>query len=172
MYAGDYYTLMTEYGAWMNRKLFSVSAEIPDAKRKENLGAFFGSLHRTLNHILFGDLIWLARFTGGAPPGGDGYGEDLYDDFDALRARREAVDIEIIDWTRDLDRDWLAKPFSFTSIAGNVTRDVPAWAMVTHMFNHQTHHRGQATTLIKQLGRDPGVTDIPFLPALHGGSGG
>jgi uncharacterized damage-inducible protein DinB len=171
MYAGDGYSLMADYNAWMNRKLYAVAADIPDADRKRDLGAFFKSLHGTLNHILFADLVFLARFTGTAMPEGD-FGTERHDGFDALRAEREQSDARILDWTAGLDREALAKPLTFTSMIDGVTRTLPRWAMVTQMFNHQTHHRGQATTLIKQLGHDPGITDIPWLPALYEETGG
>jgi uncharacterized damage-inducible protein DinB len=170
MYEGDTYSLMADYNAWMNRKLYALAAEIPDAERKRDLGAFFESLHGTLNHLLFADLVFLARFTGSAMPQG-AFGADRHHDFDALRAEREAVDARILDWIGCLDRARLAEPLSFTSMVDGVTRALPTWVMVTQMFNHQTHHRGQATTLLKQLGVDPGITDIPWLPALYSEAG-
>jgi uncharacterized damage-inducible protein DinB len=170
MYRGDTYSLMADYNAWMNRQIFALAAGIADAKRKENLGAFFKSLHGTLNHILFADLVFLARFTGSPMPKGE-FGADLHDDFDALRAEREQVDTRILDWIANLDRSGLAEPLTFTSTVDGVTRTLPRWVMVTQMFNHQTHHRGQATTLIKQLGVDPGIIDIPWLPALYSEDG-
>ncbi len=170
MYEGDSYSLMADYNAWMNRKLYGLAAEIADAERKRDLGAFFQSLHGTLNHLLFADLVFLARFTGSPMPEG-GFGAELHDDFGALRAEREAVDARILDWIANLDRANLTEPLTFTSMVDGVTRTLPTWVMVTQMFNHQTHHRGQATTLIKQLGVDPGITDIPWLPALYSEAG-
>ena len=166
LYRGDNYALMADYNAWMNRKIYALAAEIPDAKRKQDLGAFFKSLHGTLNHLVFADLIFLARFTGSPMPEGD-FGSELYGDFGAMRAEREQIDGRILDWIANLDRAWLAEPLTFTSMVDGKTRSLPRWAMLTQMFNHQTHHRGQATTLIKQLGVDPGTTDIPWMPALY-----
>ncbi len=170
MYEGDSYSLMADYNAWMNRKLYGLAAEIPDAGRKRDLGAFFQSLHGTLNHILFADLVFLARFTGSAMPEGD-FGGEFHDDFETLRAEREATDARILDWIAGLDRTALGETLTFTSMIDGKTRSLPRWVMVTQMFNHQTHHRGQATTLIKQLGVDPGITDIPWLPALYSEAG-
>ncbi len=166
MYPGDNYALMADYNAWMNGKLYQAAAGLPDDARKRDLGAYFKSLHGTLNHILFADLVFLARFTGSALPEGD-FGSELHGDFGTLRAERETTDQRILDWIADLDRAKLGETLTFTSMIDGVTRSLPRWAMVTQMFNHQTHHRGQATTLIKQLGVDPGVTDIPWLPALY-----
>ena len=166
MYQGDTYSLMADYNAWMNRKLYDAAAGLPDGERKRDLGAFFKSLHGTLDHILYTDLMFLARFTGSAMPEGE-FGAELHGDFDALRAERETIDARILDWIAGLDRGWLDEALTFTSMIDGETRTLPRWAMVTQMFNHQTHHRGQATTLLKQLGVDPGTTDIPWLPALY-----
>jgi uncharacterized damage-inducible protein DinB len=163
MYTGTYYQLMADYNRWMNRSLYTICAEIPDAKRKDNLGAFFKSLHGTLNHIVWGDRVWLRRFTNHPFPSSR-IGEDVFADFNELRAEREKLDEFIIDWAENLPGEWLAQPFQYTSAIDAKTRRGPAWVFVTQLFNHQTHHRGQATTLIKQLGYDPGVTDIPWLP--------
>lgn len=166
MYQGDSFTLMASYNVWMNGKLYGLAAELPDDKRKQDLGAFFKSLHGTLNHLLFADQVFLSRFTGSPMPHGE-FGSDLYEEFESLRTEREATDADILDWITNLDRDALAEPFTFTSMVDGVTRTLPKWVMMTQMFNHQTHHRGQATTLLKQLGVDPGITDIPWLPALY-----
>ncbi len=170
MYQGDSYSLMADYNVWMNRKLYQAAAGLADAERKRDLGAFFKSLHGTLDHLLFADLVFLARFTGSAMPEGE-FGGELHDDFEMLRAEREAVDARILGWIANLDRSGLAEPLTFTSMVDGVTRTLPRWVMVTQMFNHQTHHRGQATTLLKQLGVDPGITDIPWLPALYSEAG-
>jgi uncharacterized damage-inducible protein DinB len=164
MYQGDYYQMMAQYNRWMNRKLYAICAEIPDAERKKDLGAFFKSLHSTLNHLLYGDKAWMGRFLGEPFKGASG--EELYADFGELRSERDKTDALILDWSARLDADWLNRPFTYKSGIDGKTRTLPAWTLVTHMFNHQTHHRGQATTLMKQLGRDPGVTDIPWLPEL------
>lgn len=165
MMPSDHYTLMAQYNRWMNDKLYAVCATFSDDERKRDLGAFFGSLHRTLNHLLFGDLAWMGRFTA-TPFSAPNMGADLFDDFDALRTERQQLDARIEAWAEHLDREWLAAPFRYTSGVDGKTRTLPTWVLVSHMFNHQTHHRGQATTLIHQLGRDPGITDIPWMPTL------
>lgn len=156
------YALMARYNHWMKEKLYAICADIPDAERKKDRGAFFKSIHGTLNHLLYGDLVWLARFRGEPIP--TVIISELHADFDELRAARIAKDREILDWTAALTPEWLAAPFAYRSNVDGRTRTMPAWILVTHLFNHQTHHRGQLTTLIMQSGIDPGVTDIPFLP--------
>ena len=164
MFDGNYYLLMAHYNQWMNKKLYSVCSGIPDSDRRKDLGAFFKSVHGTLNHLLFGDIAWMCRFKNQK----HNYviGEEIYSDFDALRKAREKKDNEILEWVGELAEEWLNSSFRFKSSVDGRTRSMPSWVLVTHMFNHQTHHRGQLTTLIKQLGYDPGVTDIPWLPIL------
>lgn len=162
MYDGSYYQLMAEYNCWMNQNIYSVCSEIPDEQRKQDLGAFFKSIHGTLNHLLYGDKTWMGRFTN-QPFLVTAVGQELYADFDVLRAEREKVDQQILEWSKHLDSNWLSQPFEYTSSVDGKRRVFPTWVLVTHMFNHQTHHRGQITTLIKQMGYEPGVTDIPWL---------
>jgi uncharacterized damage-inducible protein DinB len=163
MHIGNYCQLMAEYNCWMNGKLYAVCAEIPDGERKTDLGAFFKSIHGTLNHLLWADRIWLWRFTEHPFPVTP-IGQEIYADFGKLRVEREKMDAFILDWASTLREDWLGKPFEFQSRLDGKTRRAPTWVFVTQLFNHQTHHRGQVTTLIKQLGREPGVTDIPWMP--------
>lgn len=166
MYKGSYYQLMAEYNHWMNQKIYSVCAEIPDEKRKQDLGAFFQSIHGTLNHLLYGDKAWMGRFTNN-PFSVKIIGQQLYADFDDLRRERENTDLQILEWVKNLDSNWLNQPNEYVSNVDHQQYILPTWVLVTHMFNHQTHHRGQVTTLIKQLGYEPGVTDIPWLPAIN-----
>lgn len=159
----NYYQLMAAYNRWMNRNLYTVCAAIPDEKRKADLGAFFKSIHGTLNHLLWGDRAWLRRLADQSFPV-TRIGEDIFAGFEELRAERERTDEIIVAWAKTLNEEWLAQPLEFKSVVDGKTRRGPRWVFVAQFFNHQTHHRGQATTLIKQLGYDPGETDIPWLP--------
>jgi uncharacterized damage-inducible protein DinB len=160
----NYYQLMAAYNQWMNCRLYAVCAEIPDEERRRDLGAFFKSIHGTLNHLLFGDIAWMDRFAG--RPRRYRIGDEICADFDALRAAREAMDESILGWVEALTEAWLEEPLEWISGIDGKTRRIPKRILVTHMFNHQTHHRGQLTTLIKQLGYDPGDTDIPWMPVF------
>ncbi len=154
-----------KYNAWMNGKLYEVCGTLDDDLRKRDQGAFFKSIHSTLNHILFGDRAWMGRFTGREyeiKP----IGVDLYDDFDALQSARREMDQDILAWTASLDRAWLAENLTWASMSDGKTRSRLAWHLVLHMFNHQTHHRGQLTTLLSQQGLDIGATDMPWMPDL------
>ena len=161
----NYYETMAHYNAWMNQKLYAICAAIPDDVRKENRGAFFKSIHGTLNHLLHGDRAWMGRFTN--QPFSNPMGQDLYAEFEQLRQHRDLTDRQIIEWSQTLTADWLNQPFTYKSNIDGKTRILPTWLLVTHMFNHQTHHRGQLTTLLSQLGHDPGITDLPWLPSLN-----
>ena len=166
MYHGSYYQLMAEYNCWMNQNIYLACSVIPDEQRKQDLGAFFKSIHGTLNHLLYGDQAWMGRFTSN-PFSVKLLGEELYADFDILKVKREKTDQQILEWSKHLDSDWLSQPLEYTSNVDGKHRVLPTWVLLTHMFNHQTHHRGQVTTLLKQIGYEQGVTDIPWLPAVN-----
>ena len=161
---------MAAYNRWMNERLYALCAGLGDAERKRERGAFFKSVHGTLNHLLYGDRAWMSRFLG-RDLGWKGPADELYANFDELRAARAALDQLIEDWAAGLEEPWLAADFTYTSRIDGRTRTFPAWLLVTHLFNHQTHHRGQLTTLLSQLGIDPGVTDLPWLPQATSGKG-
>lgn len=161
---------MAAYNRWMNERFYAACVPIADSERKRDRGAFFKSIHGTLNHLLFGDRVWLGRFLGADrnDPNGRFYAlrtdTILFDDFNALRAERAWLDGEIERWAAGLTEAWLAADFTWTSGIDGKTRSRPGWLLATHLFNHQTHHRGQLTTLLMQLGIDPGATDIPWMP--------
>ena len=159
------------YNQWMNRKLYDVAATLGDEERRRDLGAFFRSVHGTFNHLLLADRAWLYRFTRDPAVGAsrDARGnvieirtvdQILYDDFATLRAERERTDADCLGWTAGLTPAALAAPFTYRTMSTGERYEQPLWSLVTHLFNHQTHHRGQVTTLLKQLGCDPGVTDL------------
>jgi len=160
--SADYVRLMARYNRWMNEKIFSLCADLPDAERKKDRHAFFGSIHGTLNHLLYGDLAWLGRFVDGAPRSPDPR-KIIHERFEDMRAARAALDQEIESWAGGLTDAWLAATFRYRSFIDGRDREFAAWILVVHMFNHQTHHRGQLTTLLTQMGHDVGSTDIPFM---------
>ena len=158
-----YCTLMADYGRWQNEQLLTACAGLDDSVRKRADNSFFGSIHGTLNHLIFGDIGWMTRFeTGESIPFGPR--EEFYADFDAFRAARRALDARIFAWAEKLDDVWLAAPFRYVSRISGQVYERPAWQLVVHMFNHQTHHRGQLTDQLARLGVDYGVTDLPAMP--------
>ncbi|MBP7338360.1 DinB family protein [Niveispirillum sp.] len=169
MISVDYVRTMAAYSRWMNSRLMAACAAIPPEERSRDLDAFFKSLHGTLDHILWADMIWMSRFEGSAPPVAKG--ENLFrTDWDQLVTDRAAADALITEWAAGVTPEWLAAPLSYVTKFNPHRWTLPAWVAVTHFFNHATHHRGQATTLMMQLGVDPGVTDLPALPDLFDGS--
>ena len=143
---------MARYNRWMNERVYERCEKLPDAERKTDRGAFFRSIHGTLNHLLLGDRLWLSRFLSREFRVST-LADELYADFAELRRERAKTDAEILEWVETLDEG------SF-----------PLWFAVQHFFNHQTHHRGQVTTLLMQAGVDPGVTDLLWLPGMETGA--
>jgi len=164
----EYARTMAAYNRWMNDRLYDCCAKLPDEERKRDLGAFFKSIHGTLNHLLLGDRIWLGRFIG-KPFAVKSLDQELYPDFDELRAERSATDLAIDEWVASLSGADFARDLSFTSVVNPQPRRYPLWFAVMHFFNHQTHHRGQLTTLLHQRGIEPGVTDLLWLPERQPG---
>jgi uncharacterized damage-inducible protein DinB len=167
MITASHCELMAQYNEWMNSRLYAVCATLPDMELRKDRGAFFQSIYGTLNHIAFGDLAFLSRFTGD-PSAVPEPGADLFGSFARLRSEREALDQRILAWSASLTPAWLAEPLTYTSKIDGKARTVPKWILVTHMFNHETHHRGQVTTLLSQMGLDVGSTDIPFMARFDG----
>lgn len=159
----QYAQTMSAYNTWMNTRLYEACAGLPDEARKRDLGAFFKSVHGTLNHLLLADRVWLGRFSG-TPFRVNSLDQELYADYAELRREREQTDRAIAQWAASLQAADFSGELAFTSISNPQPRRMPFWLTVMHFFNHQTHHRGQVTALMKQLGVDPGVTDLLVLP--------
>jgi len=161
----DHARVLARYNRWMNDKLYAVAEKLTDAERKQDRGAFFASIHLTLNHLLLADRVWLGRFTGATlqegemgPGGIRSLGQELYDDFDELRRERAKTDDELDAFVATLTEEKLTGELRY--LRRGAVNAFPLWHAVAHLFNHQTHHRGQVTTLLMQAGHDPGVTDL------------
>lgn len=164
---------LAAYNQWMNRKLYDAAATLPADRLHENRGAFFGSIFGTLNHIVIADLIWFKRIAGNLPglaslhcledlPRPTSLDQHVCATLDELETLRVKLDAAIIAFCAEARPAQLAGPFSWTSLkAGASTKRLGD--VLLHVFNHQTHHRGQATTLFTQLGVDVGPTDILLL---------
>jgi len=152
---------MAAYNAEMNRRLYDAAARIPDSERRKNRGAFWGSLHGTLSHLVWGDQMWMARFDGWPKPATiqkDSAG--MIEDFDELRCVRADADERISAWAGRVTDDWLAQDMVWFSSSVQKELRSPRSFAVTHFFNHQTHHRGQAHALITACGEKTGDTDL------------
>lgn len=180
----DHLSLMASYNQWMNKKLSAAAATLPTQELSADRKAFFGSILGTLNHLVVADIIWLKRFAS-HPAGFDalepirqladpqGLSQQLFNNLDELSAQRQRLDTTIIEWTQGLREADLDVTLHYANTAG-----IPAqrdfYGLLIHFFNHQTHHRGQATTLLSQAGADVGSTDLLALIAdaqqVHVGS--
>lgn len=156
---------LAAYNRWMNESLYAHCATLDDAARKADRGAFFKSIHGTLNHLLLADNIWLGRFQH-QPFTIRSLDQVLYEDFAELRAAREQMDARLQAWVGSLTQADLLQELHFDSMTRPGTRRCALWLALTHVLNHQTHHRGQLTTLLSQLGIDPGVTDFIAMPGV------
>ena len=166
MITATYVRVMAGYNRAMNETIYAAAARLSDAERKRDLGAFFKSLHGTLNHLLLGDRLWLGRLLS-IPTSFPSLAHELYSDFAVLRAERAKTDAEIVAYAASLTPETLAARLVYRTMLNprNVSYDRD-FALV-HLFNHQTHHRGQATTLLMQLGVDPGATDLVVMPGFE-----
>lgn len=162
--------MMAAYNQWMNGKLYDAAAKLPVAELSRERGAFFGSILGTLNHLVVGDTIWLKRFAAHPSkpvaldpvrelPQPAALNQVLFTDLAGLKARRDFLDAAIVGWAAALTDADLAHVLEYTNSRGIRGRKRLA-SLVTHFFNHQAHHRGQATTLFSQAGVDVGVTDL------------
>jgi uncharacterized damage-inducible protein DinB len=151
-----YVQRMARYNRWQNENLYGVADSLSDDERRRERGAWFGSIHKTLSHIFFTDL---PRPTVGIPES-----VSLYPDWDNLKSERKSFDQTMIDWADKVDDSWLAADQTYYSGATKRDWTRPRWMLVTHMFNHQTHHRGQVHSMLTQAGGRPGDTDLPFTP--------
>ena len=161
-----YARMMARYNSWQNQSLFGAADTLSNDQRQGDHGAFWGSIHGTLNHILWGDQIWMSRFDGTPAPLAPNQPHSPHDlaTWDGLKQARFEFDQTIEAWSERLTDDWLRADLTWYS--GGAGRDVtkPKWILVTHFFNHQTHHRGQVHCLLTQAGAKPEDTDL-FLRA-------
>lgn len=154
-----YVATMAAYNRWQNDSLFGAADTLSDDERKRDRGAFFQSIHHTLNHIAWADATWMSRFTGSAPPPSPhSQSQFLHEDWSALRKNRLELDAAIVAWSAAVDGAWLAR-----SAEGRWASRANAF-LVAHMFNHQTHHRGQVHALLTAAGASPSDTDLLKLP--------
>lgn len=153
------YAVLARYNAWANGRLYAAAATLPEADYRADRGAFFKSVHGTLNHILVGDRVWMRRFTGtGEAP--DRLDAILFDDLPALTAARRTEDGRIIGWLDRLGADDLQATFRYHTITNPTTIEQPLAPALDHFFNHQTHHRGQAHCLLTMLAGDAPALDL------------
>lgn len=157
-----HFQMLAAYNRWANRRLFAAAAELPADAPDRDLGAYFGSVLGTLNHLLVADLIWLARFEEAGPPK-LALDQRLYDSIETLAVARGELDSRIAAHVAALDERAYAWPLVYHNMAGD-RFEQPRGEILAHFFNHQTHHRGQAHALLTRLtGAAPALDLIYFL---------
>jgi uncharacterized damage-inducible protein DinB len=157
MITPDYVQMMARYNQWQNRNLYEAADRLDDGARRQDRGAFFRSIHETLSHILWGDSAWMSRFDNwDIPAVGIAGSGTMIAGWAALKQARITADARIADWASRITARELAGDFNWYPM-GKTT------AMVHHLFNHQTHHRGQVHAMLTAAGVSPTATDLPFL---------
>ena len=165
MIDAGYVRVMARYNRWQNQNLYDIAERLPDEERRRERGAFFGSIHKTLNHLLWADQMWMSRFAGTPKPAA-GIPESIsvHEAWDDLKRVRAETDFRIVRWAENLDPRW--SQGELTWFSGASKRDVtrPKSILLMHFFNHQTHHRGQVHCLLTQAGAKAHVTDLMAMP--------
>ncbi|OYU48618.1 MAG: damage-inducible protein DinB [Rhizobiales bacterium PAR1] len=155
---------MARYNRWQNRSLYTAADMLSPEERRKDRGAFFASIEGTLNHLLWGDGVWMHRFAGTPKPvGGIADSTKRLPEWDMLKRERVAVDEAIVIWSDGLSEEWLAGDMSWYSGAAGREVSKPNWFLVSHLFNHQTHHRGQVHAMLTAAGAKPDDTDLFLL---------
>lgn len=168
MITPEYVRMMAAYNMWQNNSLYREASAIGEAARREGRGAFFGSIYATLGHILWCDHIWMYRFGGWDKPKLDyvnssSFADSFASDWDGLCAVRKQTDERLTSWADQLTDDDLAGDLTwFSGTSKNPITSRRAMVIV-HMFNHQTHHRGQVHAMLTAAGAKPDDTDLPYM---------
>ena len=166
MITPEYVRLMSAYAVWQNGSLVEAAQGLDDEARRADRGAFFRSIHGTLEHLLWADQLWLHRLAGTPAPASPGIPGSVsqYGDWSAYVAARREMDGRLTAWGERVRRDELEGMLAWHS--GALGRDVtrPRAALVIQLFNHGTHHRGQVHAMLTAAGARPGDTDVPFMP--------
>ncbi len=159
---------MATYNSWQNDAIYAAADALSDDDRRADRGAFFGSIHGTLAHLLWGDQIWLHRFAATPKPRASSIdtSASAYDRWDALCADRRLVDRQIETWAQAVTEAWLAGDLAWYSGAAGRDLSRPRQLLVAHFFNHQTHHRGQVHAMLTAAGAKTQPTDLMLLPAF------
>jgi uncharacterized damage-inducible protein DinB len=160
--------MLAAYNAWANQRVYEAAADLSKAEFARDTGAFFKSMRGTLNHLLVADRIWMKRFTGegDAPTALD---TTLYIDFAKLRKAREAEDKRIVDWIGSLAEKAFAGRFTYMTVTDMRTISQRLAPALAHLFNHQTHHRGQSHMILTVLGRPSVQLDLIYFQRTEEG---
>jgi len=161
----DHFRMLGGYNAWANVRLYEAAARLDGDQYRADRGAFFKSVHGTLNHLLATDRVWMQRFTGtGTAP--DRLDAILFETLDELRPAREAEDRRIVDFVDALDDARLAGSIRYRRVTTPEIFEQQLAPALAHWFNHQTHHRGQVHGLLTGLVGQAPELDLLFYQRL------
>lgn len=158
----DHFRMLAAYNTWANKLMFDCIAQLSEADYHKQMGAYFGSVNRTLNHVLVADQVWLARFNGEVEPYDTLDDLVLYEDFADMREARAKCDGHIEAMVSLLTEADIAAVFRFRTLRKPLVETMPMSHALAHFFNHQTHHRGQVSTLLTQLGLKTPAMDMLY----------
>ena len=164
MITPEFLRTMAAYNSEMNRRVYDAAARLSEEERRRERGGFWGSIHGTLSHILWGDSMWMSRFDGWEKPvQGIKQSAALHADFFALKNARAEADRRISDWAGRATPGWIKGDLTWFSGALGKEISKPKSLLLVHFFNHQTHHRGQVHAMLTAAGEKTGDTDLPFV---------
>jgi uncharacterized damage-inducible protein DinB len=164
----QHFMMFAAYNQWANTRIYDAALELTDEEFNRPVGAVFGSLMGTLNHLLVADRIWMKRFTGegDAPAALDAI---VHRALAALRMARETEDRRIAEWVATLTEKALAGRFTYMTVTDMRTVSQRLAPALAHLFNHQTHHRGQAHTILTMLGKPSVTLDLVYFQRTEEG---
>jgi uncharacterized damage-inducible protein DinB len=164
-----YVGTMAGYNGEMNRRIYAAASTLSDDQRKAPRGLFWGSIHATLSHLLWADRMWMARFAGWPKPAlGSKQSGEMNDDFDALWRERRDTDAALAAWAANCD---VSGDLDWVSGTTGKTERQPKALLLAHVFNHQTHHRGQVHAALTASGLATGDTDLWLIMGELSGTG-
>ena len=154
-----HFQMLARYNTLANERLYEACAHLDEQEYRRERAGSFQSIHRTLNHILLGDRIWMARFTDTGYEVTPALATELYSDFTSLRQARVTEDQRIEAFLASAGEDLLAKEIDYVNNMGVPCAD-PVSLLLAHLFNHQTHHRGQVHVMLSQTAVKPPSLDM------------
>lgn len=157
----QHFRMFAAYNRWANERIYEAAGALPEADWERDVSAFFTSMCGTLNHLLVTDRIWMRRFTGeGEAP--DRLDAVLHTAYADLLAARRSEDRRITDWIESRDDAAFGGSFTYMTVTDRRTVTQALGPALAHLFNHQTHHRGQAHGILSQLGQAPPPLDLIY----------
>ena len=162
-----HFQMFADYNRWANHCIYEACSALSEDEYHKDMGAFFGSAHKTLSHLLTADRIWQKRITGiGEAP--NTLNAVPYESFAELWEARQAEDQRIINWIDGLSEADVGRVISYTPISTPTKVELPLGPILSHIFNHQTHHRGQVHTILTALGKPSIAIDLVYFVLADG----